>query len=119
MNKLDDIQVDDGYNKFRGRCKELSELACIEDKTLTLVRGYYYCPIWNVEEPHWWCVKQDGVIFDPSKDQFPSKGLGLYKEFNGIVNCSECGKELKEEDARFDSRYAFCSLSCNMRFVGL
>jgi hypothetical protein len=107
------------YMEFRGKCKELSEAACLDDPTLKLVRGHYYCPIWNSEEQHWWTVKEDGTIYDPSKAQFPSKGLGTYTEFSGMVECSECGKEMKEEDASFDSNYAFCSYKCHGRFVGV
>lgn len=107
------------YMKYRGKCREMSEDACNADPTLTLVRGHYYCPIWNTEEPHWWCVRPDGTIVDPSKAQFPSKGLGTYTPFSGVIECSQCGKEMAEEDASFDSNYAFCSTACNMRFVGL
>lgn len=107
------------YMKYRGRCREFSERACLEDPTLTLVRGHYYCPVWNSNEQHWWCKKPDGTIVDPTKNQFPSKGLGTYTEFNGMITCSECGREMREEDARFDSNYAFCSDFCNMKFVGL
>lgn len=109
----------DGYKAFRGRCKELSEAACANDPTLTLVRGHYFCPLWGSEEPHWWCVAPGGRIHDPSKEQFPSKGMGIYTPFNGTVECSECGKEMAEKDARFDGNYAFCSTACHMRFVGL
>lgn len=45
------------YLKFRGKCKELSEEACRKDSTLTLVRGHYFCPFWNTEEPHWWTIR--------------------------------------------------------------
>lgn len=107
------------YLQFRGKCKELSEAEVARDPSLRLVRGHYFCPLWNREEPHWWCVRPDGAIVDPSARQFPSKGTGIYTEFNGMVSCAQCGKEVPEEEARFDSRYAFCSSRCNMRFVGL
>lgn len=107
------------YLKFRGKCREMSEEACNLDPALTLVRGHYFCPIWGSDEPHWWCVRADGTIHDPTKDQFPSKGLGIYTPFNGFVTCSNCGKELKEENAQFESNYCFCSDACHMRFVGL
>jgi hypothetical protein len=108
------------YLKFRGKCKELSEAAVIVDPTLTLVRGHYFCPIWNSEEQHWWTVRQDGSIYDPSAAQFPSKGCGIYTPFDGTVECSECGKSMMEDDVnRFESRYAFCSSRCYGRFVGL
>lgn len=107
------------YLKFRGKCREAAEAAVLEDPTLRLVRGHYHCPLWGTEEAHWWCVRPDGSIFDPTARQFPSKGLGEYVEFNGVVECAQCGKEIPEAEARFDSRYAFCSSACNMRFVGL
>ena len=89
-----------------------------KDHTLTLVRGYYYCPIWG-KQGHWWVKKPDGTIIDPTKLQFPSKGIGEYVEFVGIIECSNCGKSMMEEDANIQGRYAFCSDECHMRFVGV
>lgn len=111
--------TNENYLKFRGKCKELSEELCANNPNLTLVRGYYFCPIWNSEEQHWWCKDKTGKIIDPSKDQFPSRGLGFYREFDGTLECSNCGKSMLESEAMFDSNYAFCSTACNMRFVGL
>ena len=107
------------YQKYRGRCKELCDQAIVEMPSRKLVRGHYWCPIWNRDEPHWWTVGEDGTIYDPSKLQFPSEGMGEYTEFDGNVPCSECGKEMREADASFESNYAFCSDKCHMRFVGL
>ena len=107
------------YSKFRGKCKQLCDAAIEQDLSLTLVRGHYFCPIWNTEEQHWWTVKTDGSIYDPSARQFPSKGHGIYTPFNGIVVCDQCGKEIPEEEARFESRYAFCSYMCHGNFVGV
>ena len=109
----------DGYIRYRGRCKELSAAACEEDPSLTLVRGHYYCPIWNRDEPHWWTVRQDGTIHDPTREQFPSGGSGIYTPFTGIIPCAECGKEIAEEDADIEGNYAFCSYSCHGRFIGV
>lgn len=106
------------YLRFRGKCKELCEQAVAADPSLRLVRGYYYCPFWRSTEQHWWTVRTDGAIYDPSKDQFPSRGNGLYEEFDGFVECAECGKRLKEAAAHIDGRYAFCSYTCHGRFVG-
>jgi hypothetical protein len=112
-------EIESNYLKFRGKCKELSEEACNTDPTLTLVRGHYFCPIWNREMAHWWTVRTDGTIHDPTKLQFPSAGGGIYTPFNGQVICAHCGKDVPEIDAHFDSNYGFCSVACNMRFVGL
>ena len=107
------------YLRYRGRCLELSERACLDDPTLTLVRGHYYCPIWNTEEPHWWCIRADGTIFDPSCKQFPSKGLGVYTLFNGMCTCANCGKQVPETEADIEGNYAFCSYRCHSQFVGV
>lgn len=109
---------EEDYTKYRGKCKEMSEALIKADPSLTLVRGHYYDPIWG-EQPHWWCKKVDGTIVDPTKDQFPSKGKCTYVEFSGIVECANCGKEMKEEEAEFESNYAFCSYTCHGRFVGV
>lgn len=106
------------YLKYRGKCKELSEEAIKQDSTLTLVRGHYICQFWG-EQDHWWTVRKDGSIYDPSKNQFPSKGIGEYIPFNGICYCAECGKEINEQDADIEGRYAFCSYTCHGKFVGV
>lgn len=108
------------YLKFRGKCKEFCEQAVSEDPSLTIVRGHYFCPLWNTDEPHWWCVQKDGTIYDPTRLQFPSAGKGIYTSFNGMLECAECGKEFPETpNADIDGNYAFCSTPCHMRFVGL
>lgn len=113
------IDESSDYIRFRGQCKRLSEAAAAADPTLRLVRGHYYCPIWNRREPHWWCERPDGTIHDPSSAQFPSRGLGFYEPFNGLVECAECNREVLEEVAVINGNYGFCSNICAMRFVGL
>lgn len=108
----------DDYQKYRGKCREMSEALVATDPSLALVRGHYYCPWWG-EQAHWWVKRSDGTIVDPTKDQFPSKGAGQYVEFDGLVNCSSCGKEMREEEASFESSYCFCSYECYGRFVGV
>ena len=117
MTQESDKELDD-YKKYRGKCKQFVDEACKNDPTLTPVRGHYHDPFWG-PQPHWWCKKPDGTIFDPTKDQFPTKGTFEYEEFNGIINCSNCEKEIKESEALIEGNYAFCSTKCNMIFVGL
>lgn len=109
----------DDYVKYRGKCREMSEALVAENPELTLVRGHYFCPMWNTDEPHWWCVKSDYTIVDPTARQFASKGHGIYTPFNGMCECANCGKEVPEKEAKIDGRYAFCSYKCNGEFVGV
>ena len=104
--------------KLRGTCKEAAYEAVSKDPTLTLVRGHYDCPFWGKQQ-HWWTVRKDGTIFDPTSKQFPSGGLGEYIPFTGILNCDQCGKSVKEEEATFYGRYALCSHKCACKFVGI
>jgi len=101
-------QIVEDYIKYRGKCKEYCEAAIAEDPTLTIVRGHYWDYMWG-EQAHWWTVRTDGTIYDPTKAQFPSNGMGDYTPFNGIITCAQCGKEVPEEDAQYYGNYAFCS----------
>ncbi len=96
------------YIKYRGRCKEMCLAEMKRDATLTLVRGSYWDVFWG-EQQHWWLVKPDGTIVDPTKDQFPSKGNGEYVPFDGFVICEVCEQRIPEEKAQFAGKYAFCS----------
>lgn len=111
--------MNNNYQTCRGRCKEMAEAVCREDPNLTLVRGFYHDPFFGKEQ-HWWAKKSDGTIVDPTSKQFPMGGIPeFYEEFNGICECEECGIEKSESEMRFESRYAFCSSKCLLRFVGL
>ena len=111
--------MNDNYLTYRGRCKEFCEELIENDPTLTLVRGHYWCPIWNTMEPHWWCINSNGDIIDPTKLQFPSVGYGEYIPFDGYVTCAECGKEVPEEEADIQGNYCFCSYTCYGKCVGM
>ena len=105
------------YEKYRGKCKELSEELCTKDETLTLVKGWYHCPIWGPQE-HWWCKKPDGTIVDPTAKQFPSKGIGEYEEYNGVLICEYCGTQVQEKDAYSVEHHVYCSYKCYGKDIG-
>lgn len=111
-------ETTDDYGTYRGKCKEMSEALIAANPALSLMRGHYYCPSWG-EQPHWWAKRSDGTIIDPTKDQFPSKGHGEYVEFDGTIECSNCGKAMQEDDADISGNYAFCSYLCHGQFVGV
>lgn len=105
--------------ELRGKCKEYSEQLVAERHDLRLVRGHYWCPIWNSNEQHWWCEDQAGNVVDPTKDQFPSAGMGDYVEFDGMCSCEQCGKQVPEAEAEQCGRFVVCSYTCACRLVGL
>lgn len=113
--------MESNYHVFRGKCKEACEALQKVIPELTLHRGWYNQPGWPKDScHHWWLQSPEGNIVDPTMFQFPTPGLNnLYEEFNGIVECSECGKEMKEEDAHFAGRYPVCSNECYKSLVGL
>lgn len=102
---------------LRGKCHEMSEAAVAADPSLRLVRGWYHDPIWGSQE-HWWTVRSDGSIFDPTAAQFPMPGVAAwYEEYVGIFPCMGCGTEVREDDPdRYD---ACCTSTCYGRMVGL
>jgi hypothetical protein len=108
--------VDEGnYLKFRGKCKEFCERAIELDLTLKLVRGYYHDAFWGKQE-HWWTVREDGSILDPTKLQFPDQG-GEYEEFDGVFHCEQCGTAIADGDGVIYGAFIFCSGSCVMACV--
>lgn len=107
------------YEKYRGKCKELTEALVKEIPTLTIVRGHYFDHVWGRDEPHWWCVNDEGVIYDPSRLQFPTEGDGIYTPYSGYSDCEHCGKQVAEKDIIQQGRYPCCSDSCALRLVGL
>ena len=64
---------DDGY----GKCRETCRAMVIAFPELRRVYGTYYCMIWGPRS-HFWCIDTDNYIIDPTSEQFPSKGGGLY-----------------------------------------
>ena len=111
--------MSNNYMKYRGKCKELAE-ELSKKKGYRLVKGFYNEPICNTKEQHWWCVDSNSIIHDPSRSQFPSGGIpGFYEEYNGFVDCEECGKKIAEKDIIMQGRFTVCSQKCALDLVGL
>lgn len=101
--------------ELRSTCEEAAIAACDRDPSLRLVRGHYWCPLLNTEEAHWWTVRPDGSIYDPTREQFMSAGAGAYTEFAGTITCEHCGQKAQEEEASFAGGHAYCSYDCRCR----
>ena len=100
------------YVQYRGKCQQMSEELVKNSTGLMMVRGFYYCPIWNREEPHWWCEDIYGNIIDPTAKQFPSKGNGTYTVFDGYLECCQCGKRFHYLEEASGSNHPVCSYQC-------
>lgn len=61
-----------------GKCREWSQEMASFFPELKVVRGHYHCSVWGTRT-HWWCVAPDGMIVDPTRDQFPSMGTDEYE----------------------------------------
>lgn len=84
-----------GENPY-GKCAELTLEMQADFPELIRVCGHYYCTGWG-EREHWWLKTPDGVIVDPTKEQFPSKGHGPYVELDKDAPiptgmCPNCGE---------------------------
>jgi len=107
--------------ELRGKCKEFAEKYVTDNPDFRVACGFYYDPLMNSDEEHYWCVnKETGEIHDPTRKQFPSGGIpSFYREFNGFFSCEQCGKECHHESMIHSGRFHFCSVRCYGRCVGL
>lgn len=105
------------YLRYRGKCKEYCDRAVRLFPQLEMKRGHYFDFMWG-DQQHWWCVRPDGSVFDPTAKQFPSKGYGDYVEFDGFHACEICGEKTKEEEMTTYGHHVYCSTECLMRDVG-
>ena len=63
-----------GYGECREICRAMTEAF----PELQRVYGYYDCPVWGVRS-HFWCITSNNHVVDPTRYQFPSKGMGHYR----------------------------------------
>lgn len=115
------MNADQGYAILAGKCRTICEAIANAHPEFALVRGHYFCPRWGVLRAHWWLKTSDGVIYDPTREQFPSMGEGEYTEFNGMCECAQCLKQVPEAEAVIaeNGNYAFCSDKCYAKYVGV
>ena len=96
-----------------GRCKEISQTMQSVFPELILIRGHYHCMIWG-ERQHWWLTTPNGEIIDPTADQFPTKGGGVYipwieGDLEPTGKCLECGEYCYDGNPT-------CSETCSFYF---
>lgn len=111
-----DANVSDVY----GKCKETVDEMGQTFPELAITKGFYWCPIWGRRQ-HWWLMDPSGGIVDPTAEQFPSSGFGIYEAIADselenkvpIGVCAECGGDVYKNSA---STY-FCCPQCEHLFI--
>jgi hypothetical protein len=112
MKKYDDW-ISENVDETYGKCAELTLEMQEAFPELTRVRGHYYCYVWG-EREHWWLLDEETVV-DPSADQFPSKGTGLYVPLDESQpeptgKCPNCG------DYCYTGK-SLCSENCEISYL--
>lgn len=106
--------IQQNVSETYGRCAEVTEIMSVVFPELIRVRGHYYCPSWG-QRAHWWLVTDRGVVIDPTAEQFPSKGLGLYQQHEEsdpepTGKCPNCGAYCYNSEE-------LCSPKCQYEYV--
>lgn len=107
--------ISENIRESYGKCSEATLRMNEEFPELKRVRGHYYCPIWG-EREHWWLVDFEGNVVDPTKSQFPSRGIGHYEPWNEgdpepTGMCANCGELI------YDGNTTVCSEQCHREYV--
>lgn len=87
--------IEENVKESLGKCAETTLAMNKAFPELRRVRGHYY-DAFQGERSHWWLVDEDGVIVDPTKDQFPD-WRGEYVEWGDeeeepTGRCPNCGE---------------------------
>ena len=66
-----------------GSCDYFTRVMAERFPELKRVAGFYYAPGGVASHgEHWWLTDKDGNIVDPTADQFPSQGTGVYVPYD-------------------------------------
>ena len=114
IQEIQQVQQALGSRSLRGTCYTSCRQLMEMHPELVLVRGHYLDPDWGSQE-HWWCQTPEGEIVDPTKEQFPSMGMGVYKPWDESQDeptglCPDCGGYCYEGSD-------FCSEECERAYT--
>lgn len=116
------IKIKSEYNVLTGLCGSISRKMIENFPELRLARGYFIDD-YGAKHSHWWCVSSDGIIIDPTVDQFKSNfeiSAARYEEYDELKHgplpigrCYDCGSYIYAEDQGEDySSSNFCNIEC-------
>jgi hypothetical protein len=102
------------HRSSHGSCGHFTKIFAERFKELTRVPGFYFAPGGKSSHgEHWWLTDPKGNIVDPTADQFPSQGNGVYVAYDPKVHkvakgrCPGCGVTL------FAFQWKPCSPECS------
>ncbi len=104
----------------RGRCDRATALMVEQFPELKRQPGFVHCS-WGADQ-HWWCVTEDGVIVDPTANQFP--GTFHYDPID-VTNpedvkripigvCANCSADIYPDS---ECTNTVCSEACHRAYV--
>jgi hypothetical protein len=104
-----------------GKCRAAVTEMCAAFPELREVRGHLYCS-WG-QRAHAWCETPEGLVVDPTQDQFPD--IYHYEEWRPgdkvtIGKCMDCGVEIQEpifDLNEIPPRREFCNDFCYRNFA--
>lgn len=117
---LEWIEHNVGDNAY-GQCDRHTKEMASTFPELRRVCGFYYCTHWGRRE-HWWLVDPVGNVIDPTASQFPSGGLGVYRELSDeeitaevpIGTCANCGGDIYRHS---ECTSTVCSKRCYQEYA--
>jgi hypothetical protein len=102
------------FNSPRNNCAMFTRHMAERFPELKRVAGFYQNPEGASHGEHWWLETADGIIVDPTADQWPSLGTGTYVRYDPTVHlvskgsCPSCGVGLYSRSGSYP-----CSKSCD------
>ena len=102
------------YGTSHNYCSQFTRRMAEQFPELRRVAGFYKSPAGASHGEHWWLETPDGVIVDPTADQWPSKGTGKYVRYDPALHlvskgsCPSCGVGLYSRAGSYP-----CSEDCD------
>jgi hypothetical protein len=102
------------YGSSHQRCAEFTRQMAERFPELRRVAGFYLTPTGASHGEHWWLETADATVVDPTADQWPSMGTGIYERYDPARHlvskgrCPSCGTGLYSRAGSYP-----CSRDCD------
>lgn len=85
------------FKTSHNHCSQFTRHMAERFPELRRVAGFYLSPAGASHGEHWWLESSEGLIVDPTADQWPSRGKGTYIRYDPTKHlvskgsCPSCG----------------------------